>query len=205
MTAPARRSIRRRLLPLITGVVLAVGMHWAAPSTSPGKFTPFAPHTLPQSAEGDFDGDGRSDLALIQDSDAGSKVSVRLSGSFDVTSLGTGVAGLVVADVDHDGDLDLVAVAPSGQVIVWLNDGRGRFTSQPVSHASTLSAEAVLGNAPRDGLIAVGVTAPLVAPPPLGGVIVGVTRSARRLDPGVCDLNVRTLQRLRAPPRSSRA
>ncbi len=36
----------------------------------------------------------------------------------------------VAADIDRDGDLDVVAVTDAG-FMVWVNDGRGHFTSTP--------------------------------------------------------------------------
>jgi hypothetical protein len=36
---------------------------------------------------------------------------------------------IITADIDRDGDLDVVA-ATDGGFMVWLNDGAGRFTSQ---------------------------------------------------------------------------
>jgi hypothetical protein len=40
----------------------------------------------------------------------------------------------VVVDIDHDGDFDLIAVTNLPRVLVWLNDGRGRFTSWDYSY-----------------------------------------------------------------------
>src|SRR5258708_4058204 len=93
-------------------------------------FTPFVPQTLPQSAWGDFDEDGRPDVALIEDGAGGTRLSVRLSGSPADVLLDARVVSVITADIDHDGDLDLVGTAPSGDVVTWINDGRGRFTLQ---------------------------------------------------------------------------
>jgi hypothetical protein len=35
---------------------------------------------------------------------------------------------LVADDIDHDGDIDLVALTPSNRIVVWINDGHGHFT-----------------------------------------------------------------------------
>jgi hypothetical protein len=94
---------------------------------------------LPQRAFGDLDGDGRSDVASIQDSGRGSHILVGLSGSSTHIELTTPVSALVEGDIDHDGDLDLVAATPSGGVIVWLNDGHGHFTRQLPAHDGGLS------------------------------------------------------------------
>src|ERR1700674_5504499 len=123
-------STLRQSPRLALGFLILAGMCWPAASSSPSGFTPFTPQALPQHAQGDFDGDGRQDVALVQDGADGSHVSVRLSGSSGALSLEATVVGLIAADIDHDGDLDLVTVAPTGQVIAWLNDGRGRFTAQ---------------------------------------------------------------------------
>jgi hypothetical protein len=40
----------------------------------------------------------------------------------------------VVVDIDHDGDPDLIAVTNLPRLLVWLNDGRGGFTSWDYSY-----------------------------------------------------------------------
>jgi hypothetical protein len=102
----------------------------------------FVPRALPQRALGDFDGDGRADFALIQ-GHAGDRhvISVELSGSRSAIQLDADVSALVENDIDHDGDLDLVAARPDGEVLIWLNDGHGRFTRQAALPASGLSGE----------------------------------------------------------------
>ena len=44
---------------------------------------------------------------------------------------------IVAADIDRDGDLDVVA-STDGGFVVWLNDGNGHLTSQSPTRASTL-------------------------------------------------------------------
>jgi hypothetical protein len=46
--------------------------------------------------------------------------------------------------VDHDGDLDLIAATPTGDMLVWINDGHGGFTRQDLSRTPHLSAQAQL-------------------------------------------------------------
>jgi hypothetical protein len=189
-----------RSFRLAIAVVSLAAIRWVAVSGVPGTFTPFVPRALPQSAQGDFDGDGRPDLALIQDGDGGRQVLVRLSGSLDVASLGTSVVSLVVSDIDHDGDLDLVGITSLNQVVTWLNDGRGRFTPQPIAHSRTLSADPTFANPPPDALLAVAGTVPCVVPRTLYGTAVGVAWSRAPTLPPAFDLRVRPLPRLRAPP-----
>src|ERR1700686_1520728 len=85
----------------------------AAVARAPG-FTPFVPQALPEEA-------------LIQDGVDGHRVSVRLSGSPGAVLLDAEVVGVIAADIDHDGHVDLVTAAPSGQAVNWLNHGPRRF------------------------------------------------------------------------------
>ena len=85
-------------------------------------------------ALGDVDGDGRIDVYLARTE--GSNVLYRNLGDFrfeDIT-VTAGVAapdrystGATFADVDSDGDLDLLATALGGPNTLFLNDGGGRF------------------------------------------------------------------------------
>jgi hypothetical protein len=53
------------------------------------------------------------------------------------------ISSLVAADLDADGDLDIVAAAPNGSpgIVVWVNDGDGRLTRKRPESPKTLSAE----------------------------------------------------------------
>ncbi|HET9424369.1 MAG TPA: FG-GAP-like repeat-containing protein [Gemmatimonadaceae bacterium] len=81
----------------------------------------------------DFDGDGRDDLALLSIGQS-SGVSVHLRGAavYGLPSRINGSASsLAVADVDRDGDLDLIIGSSTNpQLLVAKNRGDGRF-SQP--------------------------------------------------------------------------
>src|ERR1700681_897926 len=87
------------------------GAFRGAVARAPG-FTPFVAQALPQGAPGDFDGDGHPDEALIQD---GAHLLVRLSGAPGAVLLDGQVVGVIAADIDHDGNVDLITAAPSGQ------------------------------------------------------------------------------------------
>src|SRR5579872_901942 len=119
--------------------------------------TPLTAHRPPQAAVGDFDGDGQVDTAVAGDY----SISVSLSGSQSAISFETAVTGIVEGDIDHDGDLDLVAATASGEVLVWLNDGHGRFTQQPARKAPGFLTGAALGESMWPGVLAIGTWTPV--------------------------------------------
>jgi hypothetical protein len=47
---------------------------------------------------------------------------------------------VIAADIDADGDLDVIASDRSLQIYVWVNDGAGHFTQQEPVHATTWQA-----------------------------------------------------------------
>jgi hypothetical protein len=125
---------------------------------APRGFTRFELPTPPQRAFGDFDGDGRLDIAVIRHDLGGRGVSIELSGSPVPIQLDAPVTGVVEDDVDHDGDLDLVAATASGDLLIWINDGHGRFERQLISEGHNISSGpslvglttyALAGTAPR--------------------------------------------------------
>ena len=191
--------MRFRFSRLALGILILAGTPLAAVRAS-GRFTPFLPHALPQGAPGDFDGDGRQDLALIQNGIHGSHISVTLSGSSSTVSLDGSAVTLVVIDIDRDGDLDLVAVAPSGQVMAWLNDGRGRFTKQEAPRPYRLSSQTVVFDPLVDQPVAVGATAPSVVEFRTRNAPVAVTLVPSLSAPLVFDLGCLAHPGLRAPP-----
>lgn len=89
---------------------------------------------VPGAAEvvrGDVDGDGRADLVEVEPGDSGSRVVVhraeggryRTAGSADLDGVTLGQR-CVLADVDGDGDDDLVAVGSTGIRVALARDGR---------------------------------------------------------------------------------
>jgi hypothetical protein len=94
----------------------------------------FLSDTGPRQVRGDFDGDGRLDVAVIRHDRSGSSIAILLAGSVSRNHLPADIAGLVPVDIDHDGDLDLVGLTKSGKLVIWLNDGHGRFARQRAHH-----------------------------------------------------------------------
>lgn len=117
----------------------------------PGMLPESAAESHGASAWGDLDGDGDVDGVVGGIGDGGSVVYLqRDDGTMaDATEFGLVVApnedageqlvfGLALADLDADGDLDLVAsgwrhnrAAAAGQTAVFLNDGAARFSELP--------------------------------------------------------------------------
>lgn len=93
-----------------------------------------------QATAGDFDGDGFADLALATTSNIviarGSTTGYSTTSSFP-TSLQY-VRGIDTADVDHDGDLDLVTIenasaTGTSSLVMYAGDGAGSFTLGPAT------------------------------------------------------------------------
>ena len=84
---------------------------------------------------GDVDGDGLPDVFLAR-TEGSSALYRNLGGwKFEDITARAGVAtadrhstGCTLADVDGDGDLDLILLATTGPNAIFLNDGHGRFT-----------------------------------------------------------------------------
>jgi hypothetical protein len=103
--------------------------------------TPFATGPQPSDiASADFDGDGDVDFAVNVDTP--DRISVYFnngSGVFGApvnypTGAGTGLDGIVAADLDGDSDIDIaVTLSNSNQVRTYLNQGGGAFVAGVVT------------------------------------------------------------------------
>ena len=88
-------------------------------------------------ASGDVDGDGRPDLFLAGLESPGTLFlnlgawRFRASGAAGLADAPRLQTGVSLADLDGDGDLDLLVGAFFSGVHAYLNDGRGRFTRAP--------------------------------------------------------------------------
>jgi enediyne biosynthesis protein E4 len=115
-------------------------------------------------ALGDVDGDGRTDVVLASEEQPAALyhndgefhfTDVTKERGLDFTGLAT--TSVVLADVDGDRDLDLLAGTFGGPVLLFLNDGRGHFTNAtPASglsggyNATTMTLADVDGNGSLD-------------------------------------------------------
>jgi hypothetical protein len=164
--------------------------------------TPFVPRALPQRAAADFDGDGRPDVAFIQDNRDGSHVSVTLSGSADELTLEVNGVSVTASDIDHDGDVDLVVTTSSNQVVLWINDGRGHFTlEQEPQRSRGLSPATTVVDSSRDQPVTNGPAAPhVVVHSRQRETAVAVTQIRPPTVPLDVDLSFLSPPSLRAPP-----
>jgi hypothetical protein len=113
------------------------------------------------------------------------------------------VAGVVAGDVDHDGDVDLVAATPSGDLKVYLNDGRGRFTSQEPARRHTLVGESVTGYVDSSAALVLWSSAPSIRSIDRDGALVASTRIGPPTAPVPFKSTFFVLASLRAPPSPS--
>lgn len=107
----------------------------------------FAPGSMPiAAAAGDFDGNGRPDLAVVS---ASGTVRILLNGGGTFTEAAPVEAGekpaqVAVLDIDHDGTLDLAVLnTGSGTVTLRYGDGHGGFRSTPLIFPTGKSPVAV--------------------------------------------------------------
>ena len=119
-------------------------------------------------ALGDVDGDGRPDIflasvehpaALYHNNGGYRFTDVTKASGLDFTGIATTSA--VLADVDGDGDLDLIVGTFGGPVKLYLNDGKGHFTDATATSglsggymATTMTLADVDGNGTLDLYIA---------------------------------------------------
>ncbi len=96
---------------------------------------------------GDVDGDGLVDIFLARTEGPNALYRNRGGWKFVDIAQGAGVAapdrystGCAFADVDGDGDLDLILTALGGPNALFLNDGTGHFTEQGADAGLTSSA-----------------------------------------------------------------
>ncbi len=137
----------------------AVPLPVATPHSSTGDYNLFAAYLV---ASGDFTGDGKTDIALAYSGNESGDYIALLPGNGDGTfgspsllslfgtkfAPGGSLSGLIAADVNADGKLDLVL----GDGMVALGNGDGTFTltsplfSQPAGANQLAAYPLVLGN-----------------------------------------------------------
>lgn len=137
--------------PVFTNVTTAVGIHHVHSGTS-GQQAMTA-----GLAAGDFDGDGLVDLfftrvgatdALYRNLGGGTFEDVSATAGFTAATPSNGVAA---ADIDNDGDLDLMVLgSQSTRHFLYINDGSGRFVEDAIARGADVSSPA--GSLNRQGM-----------------------------------------------------
>src|SRR5262249_51349100 len=110
------------------------------------------------------------------------------------------VTSVVQDDIDRDGDLDLIATTPNGDVLVWLNDGHGRFTRKPRSSDRAVSTDPVVVQAAWPESLAVTLQTPVIPAPASGDGAVVVTQVRPPTSFVPREVRSSVLPALRAPP-----
>ncbi len=191
----------RRLALFVSVFITTAGALSVRARMAPPEAETFVAAISPQRAVADLDGDGRSDLATISRRFSASQISLQLSASHEIVELDGPVSGLVSGDIDDDGDVDLVAATPSGDVKVFLNDGRGRFTRKDFHspQRSLAGLPSVAGTSPEQRLV-LSTTLSLLHPP-LARAAVVLNARVRPPTRAPVIASFRTAPRsLRAPP-----
>jgi hypothetical protein len=119
--------------------------------------TSFAAGTNPtQLAVADFNGDAKSDIAIVNNTLAGTTVGIMLSngdGTFQPTvnyAAGSGGLDVKAGYFNADGNIDLAVVGQAGTVNILLGNGDGTFQA-PASYATGGTHDLVIGDFNNDG------------------------------------------------------
>ena len=124
-------------LPLIVSLLFGCILPPSPPDRAANQTPPSLP--IQSVAVSDVDGDQVLDRATL--TGTGPNKSIRVCSSHDhrsavlsFSSTSSGAGSLLASDVDRDGDVDLVwtDLSNPGEVVVWLNDGLGRFECAPL-------------------------------------------------------------------------
>ena len=114
-------------------------------------YTEFRDGPVSDAVVADFNGDGKSDAALLIEN----QLLVRLTGATPLSQLksttGLGFAGkqLAQGDFNEDGQIDLVVGAPGGLQIL-LGDADGNFASRPLVAATSVTNHLTVGDIDGD-------------------------------------------------------
>jgi len=122
------------LVAVLLALVISTGTTFSYESAATSFPEDASPTTGPSDALSDLDGDGLPDVATVNTGGLQEIIELQLSRVNAPLILPSptpvsAVGALSMQDVDHDGDTDLLWIdtLPSHKVIVWLNDGAGRF------------------------------------------------------------------------------
>ena len=136
----------------------AAGLDFTNPAPASRHLTNQIPLNGSGVALGDIDGDGRPDVVLggLQGAgrvfrNEGSWRFTDATGSSGIAWDGVDVTGVLLADLDGDGDLDLVANSLGAGTTTWFNDGKGRFTRGQVLNARRAGMSLAAGDLDGDG------------------------------------------------------
>ena len=120
---------------------------------------------------------------------------------------GGSLTSIVVADIDRDGDADVVATDGALHLFVWINDGRGHLTRQTPAPAGEDAAD---GQHPDVGWTPLDSDAYTSADPPscdapvfAATARVFIRRAAASGAPHLHPERCRSAERLRGPPADS--
>lgn len=114
-------------------------------------YTRFQDGVVKDAVVADFNGDGRSDAALL----IGNQLLVRLTGATPLSELkpliSLGFSGSQIGKGDFNGDqqIDLVVGGPGG-LQIFLGDGNGNFTARPVVSAASVTNHLNVGDVDGD-------------------------------------------------------
>ncbi|HEX8999259.1 MAG TPA: choice-of-anchor Q domain-containing protein, partial [Blastocatellia bacterium] len=144
---PAGSASKTFTLTVQSGSACATPLFSSAPNLSVGSA--YSP------AVGDFNNDGKQDLAIANNSSA--SVSIRLgdgaSGFTGTTTVSTGSLpfAIAVGDFNGDGNQDLAVACTIGSVSIRLGDGAGNFSGTTNVSAGSTSKSIALGDFNGDG------------------------------------------------------